>query len=91
VQFSRKATVQAVALKLPISTMASAQLPVVRAILFFSPTCPHCHEVTQNDLPPLMENYGPQLENSNVDVTTSLGQQLYQDEVAHFQIPQKGA
>ncbi len=90
-QFSRKATVLAVALMLPISMMASAQLPVVRAILFFWPTCPHCHEVTQKDLPPLMENYGPQLDISNVDVTTSPGQQLYQDKVAHFQIPQKGA
>ncbi len=27
---------------------------VVRAVLFYSPTCPHCHEVIQNDLPPLI-------------------------------------
>ena len=30
---------------------ALAQEPVVRAVLFFSPTCPHCHEVITEDLP----------------------------------------
>ncbi len=67
---------------------AAAQLPVVQAILFFSPTCPHCHEVMNNDLPPLMETYGAQLEIANVDVTTNRGQQLYQEAIVRYQIPE---
>ncbi|HJS29984.1 MAG TPA: hypothetical protein VJ768_10205, partial [Anaerolineales bacterium] len=43
------------------SSAASAQAPVVNAVLFYSPTCPHCHEVMTEDLPPLKEQYGEQL------------------------------
>lgn len=71
-----------------IGLVAAAQLPVVQAILFYSPTCPHCHEVMTNDLPPLMETYGPQLEIANVDTTTNRGQQLYQEAIVRFQIPE---
>jgi len=67
---------------------AAAQLPVVQAILFYSPTCPHCHQVMDNDLPPLMETYGAQLEIANVDTTTNRGQQLYQEAIVQFQIPE---
>jgi uncharacterized membrane protein len=41
-----------------------------------------------NDLPPLIETYGPQLEIANVDTTTNRGQQLYQEAIAEFQIPE---
>jgi len=30
----------------------------VRAVLFYSPTCPHCHEVIQEHLPPIFANHG---------------------------------
>jgi uncharacterized membrane protein len=39
-------------------SVVSAQSPVVRAILFYSPTCPHCHTVITEVLPPLLEIYG---------------------------------
>ncbi|MFQ5942490.1 MAG: vitamin K epoxide reductase family protein [Anaerolineales bacterium] len=71
-----------------LSISGAVQLPVVQAILFFSPTCPHCHEVMTNDLPPLMEIHGAQLEIANVDTTTNRGQQLYQEAIAQFQIPE---
>jgi thiol-disulfide isomerase/thioredoxin len=32
--------------------------PVVQAVLFFSPTCGHCHKVITETLPPLFEQYG---------------------------------
>jgi len=35
-----------------------AQMDVVRIVLFFSPTCPHCHEVIQNHLPIFFDIYG---------------------------------
>ncbi len=71
-----------------LSLTAAAQLPVVQAILFFSPTCPNCHVVMDNDLPPLIETYGTQLEIANVDTTTNRGQQLYQEAIARFEIPE---
>lgn len=37
---------------------ASAQTDPVRAILFFSPTCPHCHEVIRDHLPLLFQTHG---------------------------------
>ncbi|MGD2216037.1 MAG: hypothetical protein PVJ64_04750, partial [Gemmatimonadales bacterium] len=37
---------------------ALAQGPVVRAVLFFSPTCPHCHEVINEDLPGIFNRFG---------------------------------
>ena len=36
------------ALLLVIPTQAQ---DIVHAILFYSPTCPHCHKVIQEDLP----------------------------------------
>jgi len=42
----------------PAGAPALAQGPVVRAILFFSPTCPHCHEVIRRDLPIIFANFG---------------------------------
>jgi uncharacterized membrane protein len=36
---------------------ADAQSPVVRAVLFFSPTCPHCHTVMNEDLPRIFEEF----------------------------------
>jgi uncharacterized membrane protein len=37
---------------------AQSQAPTVRCVLFYSPTCPHCHEVITNTLPPLIDSYG---------------------------------
>jgi uncharacterized membrane protein len=37
---------------------SSAHSEGVRALLFFSPTCPHCHTVITEDLPILWEMYG---------------------------------
>ena len=67
---------------------ALASNPVVHAVLFYSPTCPHCHQVIQNDLPPLLEKYGQQLEIIGVDTSQSQGQALYQAAVEHFNVPE---
>lgn len=67
---------------------AMAQSAVVRAVLFFSPTCPHCHQVMEYDLPPLQEKYGAQLDIAMIDVTTEQGYNLYLAAVEAYQIPQ---
>ncbi len=41
---------------------AAAQNPVVRAILFYLPTCPHCHKVIGEDLPVILEHFNTQIE-----------------------------
>ncbi len=59
----------------------------VRAVLFYSPTCPHCHLVIQETLLPLLEDYGEQLEIVGIDVTQAAGQALYQAAIERFAIP----
>ncbi len=80
------------ALSLGVAAPAAAQPavptePVVHAVIFYSPTCPHCHEVLTEDLPPLMQKYGDRLIISGVNVTTPQGQHLYQATVDFFKIP----
>ena len=41
--------------------VGQTQSPVVRAVLLYSPTCSHCHQVMTEALPPLRERYGTQL------------------------------
>ncbi|NIS81862.1 MAG: hypothetical protein GTO14_17000 [Anaerolineales bacterium] len=45
-----------------LPSSVAAQNPVVHAVLFYSPTCPHCHKVIEQDLPPLWEIYGGEVE-----------------------------
>lgn len=59
---------------------------IVQAVLFYSPTCPHCHKVITEDLPPLNEQYGDRLQILGVDVSLEVGQQLYQNAIVQFGI-----
>ena len=61
---------------------------VVQAILFYSPTCPHCHDVIENHLPSIKEQFGGQLQLVGIDTSNQAGSQLYQDAVDAFSIPQ---
>lgn len=72
------------------SSHAHAQTsePVVHAVLFYSPSCPHCHKVIQEDLPPLIEKYSNQLDIIGIDVSQPGGQTLYQAAIQHFAIPE---
>jgi len=68
---------------------AAAQSTTVHAVLFYSPTCPHCHKVINEDLPPLIEKYGGQLNILAINVGVPEGQALYQAAVEYYQIPQE--
>ncbi|HID62094.1 MAG TPA: hypothetical protein EYP49_05055 [Anaerolineae bacterium] len=46
-----------------------AQQPVVRILLFYSPTCPHCEDIINNFLPDVQEKYGDQLEVKLLDIS----------------------
>ncbi|MBC8507871.1 MAG: hypothetical protein ISR58_14855 [Anaerolineales bacterium] len=71
----------------PTLAQTEEELPVVKAILFYSPTCPHCHQVIQEDLPPLIEKYGEQLLIVGINTQSIEGQELYQAMVEYFQLP----
>jgi uncharacterized membrane protein/thiol-disulfide isomerase/thioredoxin len=62
--------------------------PVVRAILFYSPTCPHCHKVITEVLIPMVESYGSdQLQIVGIDTSQAAGGQLYQATIERYEIP----
>ncbi|MBN1135958.1 MAG: hypothetical protein JXM73_05205 [Anaerolineae bacterium] len=42
--------------------------PVARFTLFYSTTCPHCHEVMESYLPTVYDKYGAQVEHQYIDV-----------------------
>ena len=70
----------------PAMAQKNDEEPVVRAVLFYSPTCPHCEEIIQNFLPPVLDQYGEQLKIVAIDISLPEGQALYQATVDHFLI-----
>ena len=79
------------AIQVSFSTVhAQAARPVVHAVLFYSPTCPHCHYVITETLPPLMEKYGDQLQIIGVDVTQPDGQMLFLAALDKFNLEEGG-
>jgi uncharacterized membrane protein len=64
--------------------LAQDEATVVRAVFFYSPTCPHCHDVIDNVLPPLVEQFGSQLMIIGINTQTNEGQAIYQSMVDHF-------
>lgn len=63
--------------------------PVARAVLFYSPTCPHCLDVIRDHLPPMAERYGDRLALAGLNVAEPAGQRLYQAMVDHFLLPRE--
>ena len=66
---------------------ALAQAPRVVVVLFFSPTCGHCHKVMSEDLPPLQEKYGEQLQIYTVDTSTDAGHALFVSAIERYKVP----
>lgn len=64
--------------------------PVVHTVLFYSPTCPHCHIVIDEVLPPLQEQYGDQLKIMFVDVSQPAGADLFRSACTAIEIPDCG-
>lgn len=74
---------------LPVRTTMAA-VPVIRAVIFYSPTCIHCHKVLTEDLPPLIEQYGNQLQIIAINVTVEEGQALFMAALEKFGLLQGG-
>jgi uncharacterized membrane protein len=71
---------------LPVGRVG-AQEPVIRAVLFYSDTCAHCHEVMEEHLPPLAQKYGKQLDIVGVDVNHEVGLRMYEDMLVKYNVP----
>jgi uncharacterized membrane protein len=73
---------------------ARAQNPpvdaVVHAVLFYSPSCSHCHYVITEVLQPLVDIYGARLSIIGVDVTQSDGQALFLAALQYFNVESSG-
>jgi len=87
------------ALLLMVPVVAQGQVPpardaakatVVRAVLFYSPHCPHCLSLIENGLPPIRRRFGERLQIASVNVTTADGQALYTATLDKFSVPQDG-
>lgn len=61
--------------------------PAVQAILFYSPSCPHCHLVINDLLVPMQEQYGAQLQILGVDTTKPGGSNLFVAAMEYFGLP----
>lgn len=64
-----------------------AEASTVKAVLFYSPACPHCGEVITESLPPITERYGDRLHIAGVNTATPGGEQLYRATIEHLAIP----
>ena len=62
--------------------------PVVHALLFYSPTCVHCHETITEVLIPLQELHGRRLVLLGLDTTQPYGVNLYREMIEQFAVPQ---
>ncbi|PIE34726.1 MAG: hypothetical protein CSA55_00275 [Ilumatobacter coccineus] len=62
----------------------------VYGLFFYSPTCPHCHDVITNDWPGIAGEFGDDLVVLFVDVTTEGGQALIQQTVREMEIEATG-
>lgn len=80
-------TLLASALFVPALAQENDGQETVFAVLFYSPTCPHCEDLIQNFLPPLLEQYGSQLKIVAINTSLPEGQVLYQSAIEYYQIP----
>jgi uncharacterized membrane protein len=64
---------------------------VVHAVLFYSPSCPHCQYVITEVFPPLLGQYGDQLQIIGVNVTNQAAQNLFLAAIDFYQIPDEVA
>ena len=69
---------------------AQSDSPVVHAVLFYSPTCPHCHLVINETIVPLVEKYGDQLQIIGIDITQQQGQTLFLSTIQKFNLDSAG-
>lgn len=72
----------------PPQASAQEEEPVVVfAILFYSPTCPHCHQFIEEGYPALKQEFGDQFQVLFIDVSTSWGGQMAHSAYDLYAVP----
>lgn len=72
-----------------LAGLASAQdAPVVQVAFFYSPTCPHCHDVMDDVFPVMQERFGEQLEIFYIDVSKQAAVPVFYDACDALNVPQ---
>jgi uncharacterized membrane protein/thiol-disulfide isomerase/thioredoxin len=74
------------ALLITLAPWLHAGEAVVHAVLFYSPTCPHCHKVIEEHLIPLQEKYGERLVILSINTLQPEGRRLYSTAMDRFEI-----
>lgn len=74
-------------LTIPPPDTVTDEAAIVQAVLFYSPTCPHCHYVIENVLVPLKETHQEQLQILGINTAEVVGAQLYESAIVQFGIP----
>jgi len=72
----------------PVSGIGQEPEPVVHAVLFYSPTCPHCHDVITNFLIPLQNEYGSRLVIIGLDTTQPWANELFWEALRFYEVPE---
>jgi uncharacterized membrane protein/glutaredoxin len=72
-----------------LAPASQAATPVVRAILFWDRTCPHCHVVLTEVLPPIQARYGSQFQLLELEMSQVRSYDLFLTTVKYFQVPQE--
>ncbi|MGD2123561.1 MAG: vitamin K epoxide reductase family protein [Gemmatimonadota bacterium] len=75
-------------LMLPARLQAQTPESVVHAILFYHPTCPHCHQVITEYLIPLQEEYGRRVVILGMDTSQQWANNLYWEAIRYYEIPE---
>ncbi|MDW8145495.1 MAG: hypothetical protein RMJ48_04200 [Roseiflexaceae bacterium] len=81
--------VLACALALNLSSIVAAS--TVRALLFYSPRCSHCHVVITEHLPPVQQQFGDQLQILMMNVDQPQGARFIVRQLPHMPSPKRGA
>jgi len=74
-------------LSLPLLSSAQTGEPVARAVLFWSESCPHCHHVMDETLPPLQAQYGDRLEIKTVEISDPDNYPVWVEAMEMYQVP----
>jgi uncharacterized membrane protein len=76
-------------LLLPARLPAQEPESVVHAVLFYHPTCPHCHQVITQYLIPLQDEYGRRLVILGMDTSQQWANNLYWEAIRHYEVPEE--
>jgi uncharacterized membrane protein/glutaredoxin len=70
-------------------TASEADDATVTVVMYYSPTCPHCHRIITEVLPPLEERYGDSLEVVLINTSSHDGNRMFWEALEWLAIPEQ--